>query len=265
MAWYTGNTLYDTLLIVGFIVAILIYLGSKYGTAKYGGRFGESKAGAFRLSSKAGWMLMELPALIIFPIVFFMGRHSGETVPLFFLCLWTFHYLNRAIVNPMLMRTAAGSKNSFDPSVMLWGWVVLALHAYLNAAYISEVGNHYQDAWFQDIRFIIGMAIYVFGFSLNVYSDSILRSLRSKNPTADEPRYKIPFGGFFKFVSCPHYLGEILSFVGLAVMTWNLGAIFVVLVTAANLIPRALVTHKWFNKHFDNYPAKRKAIFPFVL
>jgi 3-oxo-5-alpha-steroid 4-dehydrogenase 1 len=39
MAWYTGNTLYDILLIVGFIVAILIYLGSKYGTAKYGGRW----------------------------------------------------------------------------------------------------------------------------------------------------------------------------------------------------------------------------------
>ena len=176
-----------------------------------------------------------------------------------------FHYSNRAIVNPLLMRTAANSKNSFDPSVAVFGWVVLALHAYLNAAYISELGDHYQDTWFQDPRFIVGLIIYALGFSLNVYSDSILRNLRSKNPQPEEPRYKIPYGGLFKFVSCPQYLGEITSFVGLAVMTWNLGAVFVVAVTAANLIPRALVTHSWFNKNFDNYPSERKAIFPFTL
>ena len=264
MSWYTGSTLYDTLLLIGFVIAALIYYGNRYGTAKYGGRFGESKAG-FRLSSKMGWMLMELPALIVFPIVFFMGSNAMQPVPLFFLVLWTFHYLNRAIVNPLLMRTAPGSKNSFDPSVMIFGWIVLALHSYLNAAYISEYGSHYQAEWFSDWRFIVGMLIYIFGFTLNVYSDAILRNLRSKTPKPDEPRYKIPYGGFFKWVSCPQYLGEITSFVGLAVMTWNLGAVFVVAVTAANLIPRALVTHGWFNKNFDEYPVERKAIFPHIL
>ena len=208
---------------------------------------------------------MEIPALIVFPIVFFMGSKADQTVPLFFLALWVFHYLNRAIVNPMLMRTSVNAKNSFDPSVMLWGWLVLGLHSYLNAAYISELGTHYQASWFQDPRFIVGMLIYVFGFTTNVYSDSILRNLRSKNPQPDEPRYKIPYGGLFKYVSCPQYLGEIISFVGLAVMTWNLGAVFVVLVTAGNLIPRAQITHKWFKKHFDEYPPERKAIFPHVL
>ncbi len=264
MSWYTGNTVYDTLLIVGFVIAFLIYFGNRYGTAKYGGRFGESKSG-FRLSSKMGWVLMELPALIVFPIVYFAGKNSMQPVPLFFLCVWIFHYTNRALVNPLLMRTAAGSKNSFDPSVMVFGWVVLALHSYLNAAYISEFGSQYTASWFQDPRFIAGVVIYAFGFSLNVYSDAILRSLRPKIPNPDEPRYKIPFGGFFKFVSCPQYLGEIISFVGLATMTWNLGAVFVVAVTAANLIPRALITHKWFNKQFDDYPKERKAIFPYVL
>ena len=265
MSWYTGNSVYDSLLIVGLVVSVLIYLGNKYGTAKYGGRFGESKGDSFRLSSKAGWILMEMPALIVFPIVFFLGSNAMDSVPLFFWAVWTFHYMNRAIVNPMLMRTAAGSKNSFDPSVMLWGWVVLALHSYLNAAYISEYGTQYQDSWFQDPRFIIGLLIYATGFVLNVYSDSILRNLRSKTPQPDEPRYKIPHGGMFKYVTCPQYLGEITSFVGLAVMTWNLGAVFVVLVTVANLVPRAQVTHRWFNKHFSDYPKDRKAIFPFVL
>ena len=37
-------------------------------------------------------------------------------------------------------------------------------------------------------------------------------------------------------------------------MVWNLGAVFVLAMTAGNLIPRALYTHKWFHKNFDDYP-----------
>nr|HIL77223.1 DUF1295 domain-containing protein [Rhodospirillales bacterium] len=103
------------------------------------------------------------------------------------------------------------------------------------------------------------------GFSLNIYSDTILRNLRSLHPNPNEPRYKIPYGGLFKWVSCPQYFGEILSFIGFAVMTWNLGAVFVLAMTAGNLIPRAIYTHKWFHKNFEDYPAERKAIIPFIL
>ena len=264
MAWYTGNSTYDTWLLAGFALALLVFISSCLGTAQYGGRFGESRT-RWRLSSKAGWVLMESPALILFPLFFFMGSNSMATVPLFFLALWTFHYCNRALVTPILMRSSAQAKNSFDPSVVVFGWITLALHAYLNAAYIAELGDHYQTTWFQDPRFIIGMIVYVCGFTLNVHSDAILRNLRSKEPKPDEQRYKIPYGGGFKFVSCPQYLGEIISFCGIAIMTWNLGAVFVVAISVGNLIPRALLTHRWFNQHFDDYPQERKAVVPFIL
>ena len=208
---------------------------------------------------------MEIPTLVLFPIFFFMGSQSSNTFPLFFFAVWMFHYCNRALITPMLMRTRPDADNTFDISVVVFGWVTLFLHSYLNAWYVAELGTHYQNTWFQDPRFIIGMAIYVCGFSLNVYSDSILRNLRSKIPSADEPRYKIPYGGAFKWVSCPQYLGEIISFIGLAVMTWNLGAVFVVAITIANLVPRAKLTHRWFKKTFEDYPAERKAIIPYVL
>ena len=172
MNWYTGNATYDSLLIAGFILALLVFVSSKMGTAQYGGRFGAG-AGGFKLSSKVGWILMEIPALIAFPIFFFMGSNAVQAVPLFFLCLWVFHYINRAIVTPMLMRTTTGSSNSFAINVVILGWVTLVLHSYLNAHYITELGNHYQDSWFQDPRFIIGIIIYATGFTLNVYSDNI--------------------------------------------------------------------------------------------
>ena len=208
---------------------------------------------------------MEIPALIVFPIVYFMGRNAFEMVPLFFLAIWTMHYLNRALITPLMMRSQPGSKDTFDFSVVFLGWVSLSLHSYLNARYMTELGSDYQPEWFGDPRFIIGLIIYLFGFTLNVYSDSILRNLRSKNPTTDEPRYKIPYGGGFRFVTCPQYLGEIISFIGFATMTWNLGAVFVIAITVGNLVPRALYTHRWFIKNFSGYPKNRKAIIPFLL
>lgn len=264
MTWYTGDKLYDTLLLLSFVFAGLILLSSFFGTAQYGGRFGKSSKG-FKLGSKVGWIVMELPGLLVFPIIFFMGKNALQPVPLFFLGIWMIHYTNRALITPLLMRVQPGSRSSFDVSVVVLGWVTLTLHGYFNAAYISELGTHYIPAWFSDPRFIAGLAIYVCGFTLNIWSDSILRNLRSKNPSPDEPRYKIPYGGGFRFVTCPQYLGEIISFIGIAVMTWNLGAVFVLAITIANLVPRALYTHKWFLKNFDDYPKERRAVIPFVL
>ena len=265
MTWYTGDFAFDTLLTTGLVFALFVFISSRYGTAKYGGRFGGGGKGGFKLGSKPGWILMELPGLLVFPVVFFMGSNSMETVPLFFLAIWMMHYCNRALITPLLMRTRPDAQSDFDISVILLGWVSLALHGYLNARYISELGDHYQPEWFSDPRFIIGLAIYAFGFMLNIISDSILRNLRSKVPDVNEPRYKTPYGWGFKFVSCPQYLGEIISFIGIAMMTWNLGAVFVIAITIGNLVPRALYTHKWFKKNFEDYPAERKAIVPYVL
>ena len=264
MQWYTGNTLYDTLLLVGFAFATFILLFSFKGTAKYGGRFGVKGKG-LKLGSKVGWVVMELPGLFVFPIIYFLGRNAMEPVPLFFLAIWLMHYTNRALITPLLMRVQPGTQASFDYSVVLYGWVTLTLHGYFNAAYISELGNHYTPAWFSDPRFIVGLIIYLAGFTINIWSDSILRNLRSKTPSPDEPRYKIPYGGLFRWVTCPQYLGEIISFVGIAIMTWNLGAVFIIAMTVANLVPRALYTHRWFHKYFSDYPTERKAVIPYLL
>lgn len=266
MTWYTGNAVYDTLLLIGFAYAFMIFAGSVFGTAAYGGRFGtERSTKGIKLGAKAGWVLMELPGLIVFPIVFFMGPNSGETVPLFFLAVWMIHYSNRALITPLLMRIQPGTQASFAFNVVIAGWITLFLHGYLNAAYLTEFGVQYSIEWFRDPRFIIGLVIYLAGFSLNVHSDHILRNLRSRNPSPDEPRYKIPYGGAFRWVTCPQYLGEILSFTGFAIMVWNLGAMFVLAITVGNLVPRAIFTHRWFHKNFENYPPERKAVFPGLL
>jgi len=265
MSWYTGDTFYDTLLIIGFVYALLVFVSSFFGTAAYGGRFGTGKrAKGLKLGAKQGWVLMELPGLIVFPVVFFMSPNWNAPVPLFFLAIWMIHYSNRALITPLLMRVQPGSSASFSFNVVIAGWITLFLHGYFNAAYLANYGTQYTVEWFNDPRFMIGLAIYLCGFTLNIHSDRILRNLRSPNPSPDEPRYKIPYGGFFRWVTCPQYLGEVLSFVGFAVMTWNLGAVFVLAMTVGNLVPRAVYTHRWYRKNFAEYPPERRAIIPYL-
>lgn len=73
-----------------------------------------------------------------------------------------------------------------------------------------------QIDWTKDPRFCIGWVVLVVGFLINVSSDNILIHLRQPGETG----YKIPRGGLFRYVSCPHYLGEIIEWTGFALLSW---------------------------------------------
>ena len=91
-----------------------------------------------------------------------------------------------------------------------------------------------------------------------------MRNLRDKNnPGAAE--YRIPYGGGFRFVTSPAYLGELIAWTGFALLTWSLAGVVILLITAGNLVPRALATHRWYREKFDDYPADRRALIPGLL
>eukprot|EP00741_Cyanophora_paradoxa_P009231 tig00001487_g8941.t1 len=75
--------------------------------------------------------------------------------------------------------------------------------------------------------------------------------------------YLIPRGGAFEYVSCANYFGELLEWTGFAIATWSPAALAFVLLTAANLVPRARAHHAFYRSHFgERYPKNRKAIIP---
>ncbi len=264
MHWYTGDTNYDTVLTLGFAFAALVAVGAAFTKSPYG-RFASDRWG-LSLSPRLGWFLMELPATLSFVFFYVQGRNRFEPVPLFFLAVWLIHYGNRGFVFPYLIRSPKGATASFSLMIVMTGWLVTATHGYLNAAFISELGTHFTTDWFTDPRFLIGIAIYYASFFLNIQSDSIIRNLRSHDEVARGDKvYRIPEGGLFRYVSNPSYLTEITAFAGFAIATWSLGATFVLWVTMANLIPRALQTHRWYHEKFPDYPRDRRALVPFVL
>merc|ERR1719491_786300 len=60
---------------------------------------------------------------------------------------------------------------------------------------------------------ILGLALWAFGFYLNLDADHILRNLRKPGETG----YKIPRGGLFEYVSGANFCAEIMEWLGYAV------------------------------------------------
>lgn len=252
----TEQIFYGALVWAVFAVAILTFGSLLRLSAPYGRHYSGRGWGP-EMSNRAGWIVMELPATILFACIYFMGNAATEPVPLILIGIWQCHYLNRNFVFPLRTRTA-GKKM---PVVVAGsGFVFNVVNAYVNARFISHIGQYGVD-WLGDPRFLAGLAVFATGFTLNVHSDNILLRLRRSGGTG----YSIPRGGAFRYVSCPNYFGELLEWAGWALATWSMGGLAFFAYTAANLIPRSLSHHRWYRARFDNYPAGRKAVIPGVL
>jgi hypothetical protein len=235
-------------------LAVVTFVALCFVVAPYG-RHGRGGWGP-TIPARVGWMVMEAPASLLFLFFYLFGANRAQLVPLVFLVLWQVHYVYRAFVYPSLMR--AGGR--MPVSVMAMAIAFNALNTWVNARWISEYGS-YPTSWLADPRFIVGVVVFAAGFALNVGSDRILRRLRPPGATG----YRIPFGGGYRFVSSPNYLGEIVEWTGWAIATWSLAGFSFALYTFANLAPRAMANHRWYRETFDDYPPDRKALIPGVL
>lgn len=110
----------------------------------------------------------------------------------------------------------------------------------------------------------VGATIFLWGWIHQRHCHAILGLLRENKEQANE--YIIPCGDWFKYVSCAHYLAEIVIYGGLLIASGGLDLTvwlcfsFVV----ANLTFSAAETHRWYLQKFDNYPRDRFAIIPFI-
>ena len=205
-------------------------------------------------SNRKGWIVMELPTVIIFLYVYFCGKSAWDVVPLVFLIMWQVHYLHRTLIYPFRTRT---EDKRMPIAVAASGFFFNIINAYINARFVSEFAL-YNISWLVDPRFLSGLGIFIFGMGLNLHSDTVLLRLRKPG----ENGYSIPQGGGFRLVSCPNYLGEILEWAGWALATWSLAGLAFFVFTAANLIPRAYSHHQWYRETFEDYPTDRRAVIP---
>ena len=250
-----SETRFHSALLCGMLaLAPVVFLVSLFVTAPYG-RYGRPRWSGPDLPSRIAWMLMEMPQLVGFAAWFVIGERR-DPAALVFLGMWTYHYVYRTLVYPFLPRSSTMSL-----SVVASGFVLNTGFSYLNGRWLFSLGPERGADWLADPRFMVGVVFFFGGWILCASSDRILRGLRRPG----EKGHRIPTGGAFRWVTSPNYLGEIVMWAGWATATWSLAALAIALVTAANLVPRALRNHRWYREKFPDYPAGRKALVPFVL
>jgi protein-S-isoprenylcysteine O-methyltransferase Ste14 len=233
---------------------VLTAASLRFVTAPYGRH--ERSGWGPRIPSRLGWILMEAPASLAFLGLFLAGDHRFETAPLVLLALWQLHYVHRAFLFPFRMRVTG---KTMPASVALMAIFFNGWNAYINARWISHLGD-YPTGWLVGPRFLVGAGLFLSGWAINLWADTVLLRLRKPGETG----YKIPRGGLYELVACPNYLGEILEWTGWAVLTWSLPGLAFALYTAANVGPRAASHLAWYREKFPEYPRERKALIPFV-
>ena len=225
----------------------LIYSKKK---APYGRHIKKNRS--ILIDNSLGWFIMELPALIILPVLSLQNDNNPFVLLIAF--FWFLHYFNRSIIFPLRINT---KKKRIPISIVLSAFTFNSVNGLFNGYHIHL---NVSETNLLEFNIIIGVLIFLIGMSINITSDNKLISLRKV-----KMGYKIPKGKLFKYVSCPNYLGEIIEWLGFFIIVPSLASLSFFLWTLFNLIPRSINHHKWYKNKFKNYPKNRKAIIPFIL
>ena len=204
------------------------------------------------IDNKTGWILMELPALLTCPLIYF-AIVEEINLNVMFIVLWIIHYFNRTVIYPLRIKTK-GKK--IPIAIVASAFFFNMVNGILNGYFLTLL----QFESISELYLILGFIIFIIGFYINISSDNLLIKLRT-----NQKGYVIPNGKLFNYVSCPNFFGEIIEWLGFAIMTLNPGSLSFLIWTICNLIPRSKAHHKWYKENFENYPKKRKAVIPYLL
>jgi protein-S-isoprenylcysteine O-methyltransferase Ste14 len=243
-------------ILTGFTaLAAVIFISLFFIAAPYGRHV--KKGWGPMINNKAGWLIQEAPASLLMFMYFFLDPRPSSIALIVLLAIWQTHYFHRAFIYPF---TLTSTKKM--PLVIVISAVFFNLvNTYVQGAWLFNFASSevYSNEWLTDPRFILGVVVFYAGYAVNKHSDSVLNRVR-----ASKAGYAIPNEGFHRFVSSPNYFGELVTWIGWAVMTWSLAGVFFVIWTAANLIPRARSHHRWYTEKFPEYPKNRKIVIPFI-
>jgi hypothetical protein len=233
------------------MLPILLFVTAPYGrhaTRKWG----------LTIPNREGWILMESPALLIFLYFTLNAGTMKNPASLIIVMLFAIHYINRSFIYPLRIRTQGKRMPLLIAALAI---IFNMVNGYINGYYISSIQHKFTGAWLTDPRFIIGLMLFLAGMILNITADEKL--IRMRKDRSDG--YKIPYGQLFNLISCPNFFGEIIEWLGFAVLCWSLPALSFLVWTISNLLPRALDHHRWYKEKFRDYPSDRKALFPHLL
>jgi 3-oxo-5-alpha-steroid 4-dehydrogenase 1 len=237
-------------------MALVVFVALFFIKAGYGVFFDPKWGPA--MPNRLGWFLMEVPVFVTMTALWLHSERTWDVVPMAFFAIFQIHYLQRSFIFPWLIR----GNSRMALGIVLMGVLFNTCNALMQGGWIFYFSPTYPVEWLWSPQFIVGTALFLAGFVVNLHSDRIIRRLRKPGDT----KHYIPKGGMFKYVSSANYFGELVEWVGFAVLTWSwAGAVFAWW-TFANLAPRANAIRRNYEGEFGEEFTKlrRKRIIPFI-
>ncbi|KAJ6819205.1 very-long-chain enoyl-CoA reductase-like isoform X1 [Iris pallida] len=205
------------------------------------------------LSSRAGMLLLYAPAAAAAAASFFVpGAVVGARAQLLCAAL-AVHFFKR-LFEVLFIHQYSGR--------MLLGSAIPITFSYT----VSTVSMIYAQYLSRDMAEpavnleYAGIVLFLIGIAGNFYHHYLLSKLRQKG----DKGYKIPRGGLFELVLCPHYLFEIIGFYGVAMIAQTIYSVSFALGTTFYLVGRSAATRKWYLSKFENFPREVKALVPYI-
>lgn len=249
---------FHVFLIVMAAVAVVVFVALFYVDAGYG-KFYHAKWGP-SVDNHWGWFLMEVPVFLAMLVLWWLSDRRADMVRLVFLLLFELHYFHRSFMFPLQLR----GHSRMPLLIVLMGAVFNTLNAFMQGGWIFYVSppDYYPGTWLWSLPFLAGTFLYVGGMLVNIQSDSIIRHLRKPGESA----HYLPRGGMFRYVTSANYFGELVEWVGFAILTWSWAGAAFALWTFANLAPRSARIYDLYLREFPGQIDTRKVkrIIPFV-
>ncbi|PLX08094.1 MAG: hypothetical protein C0598_12575 [Marinilabiliales bacterium] len=150
-----SETIFNYLLYSWIALAIIIFPVLLRITAPYGRHTSNSWGPV--INSRLGWVLMEIPVIIVFTYFLFRNNNPISSPVLVFYGLFMLHYFNRIFIFPFRIKT---NGKKIPISIILLALFFNVSNGFFNGYWFGENSNLYDNSWFSDPRFILGLLIF---------------------------------------------------------------------------------------------------------
>lgn len=245
------------------LLGVVVFIVLQFVTPAYGMTFNSRWGMSVR--SNLGWFIMESPVFFTMLMLYFISLYYHirpfNIVTFVMFVFFEFHYFQRSFVFPLLMR----GQSRMPITIIALGFLFNTTNAVMQGGWLFffAAQDAYPISWFWSPQFIVGTLIFLFGMVVNIYSDRVIREMRQNDM---DNNYYLPHGWPFDRVSSANYLGEVLEWLGFAILTWSVSGLVFLLWTCANIIPRSKQVYlrytQFFGEEFTSL--KRYKIFPWI-
>lgn len=253
---FTG-TLTDWLLIALIVAGPLFFISEFTGKGALTYSKFADRTARVRVPSRLGMLILYAPAAFAAPAVHLVVDGPWTPWHLLTLGMVSAHFARRCL-EVLFVHRYSGVMNASGIIVPCSMYTLLsALFGYIGATEITPdllASSDFQPGW------ALGLSLWLVGSAINIGHHRLLAGLRAPGQTD----YVLPRRGLFRWVACPHYLGEIIGWFGFALVFHHVVAWVVAGAMTLYLAGRAHQTLRWYGERMSPLPPGWRRLVPFV-